>query len=111
MLTKEENDFLEYWELNRERQKKITKQFLLGIPIGLLFAIPIAVNFFSGWYKRARMVANTSDFNPLVLLIALLIIIGFIAIFSRRYQWEMNEQHYRELMVKKSGNNVEEEKE
>jgi hypothetical protein len=110
MLTKEESDFLEYWELNRERQKKIGKQFLLGIPIGLLFAIPIAVNFFSGWYKRAAMVANTSDFNPLVLLIALLIIIGFIAIFSKRYQWEMNEQHYRELLVKKSENSAENEK-
>jgi hypothetical protein len=110
MLTKDENDFLEYWELNRERQKKISKQFLLGIPIGLLFAIPIAVNFFSGWYKRAAMVANTSDFNPLVLLIALLIIVGFIAIFSKKYQWEMNEQRYRELMVKKSEKNTEGEK-
>ncbi len=103
MLTEDEKKFMEYWEKNRDKQKKVFRQFLLGIPLGLLFAIAIVINFSSGWYKRADMVANTQDFNPGVLIIALLIIIGFVAIFSKRHQWDMNEQHYRELKAKDQG--------
>jgi hypothetical protein len=100
MLSQQEKDFIKYWEQNRERQKKTFKQFLIGIPIGLLFAVPIFINFTSGWYKRAAMMSNTTDFNPLVLLIALLLIVAFIAIFSKKHQWDMKEQQYRELLAK-----------
>ena len=102
MLTQQEKDFIIYWEQNRQKQKKTFRQLLVGVPIGFLFAIPILINFFSGWYKRADMVANTNDFNPLVLIIALLLIIAFVAIFSKHHQWEMREQRYRELIAKQS---------
>jgi hypothetical protein len=105
MLTKEEEAFIRYWETNRDRQKKIFRQFLLGIPIGLLFVIPIAINFSSGWDKRADMEANSPDFNPIVLLIALLLIVGFTAIFWQRHKWDQNEQRYRELLIKQSAEN------
>ena len=72
---------MDYWEKNRDKQKRVVRQFLLGIPAGLLFVIPIVINFSSGWYKRAGMMTNTSDFNPGVLIVALLLITGFIAIF------------------------------
>lgn len=101
MLNEEEKAFIQYWEQNRDRQKKVFRQFLVGIPIGLLFAIPIVINFASGWYKRADMEAN-SDFNPMVLLIALLIIVAFVAIFSRRHKWDQYEQRYRELLARQS---------
>jgi hypothetical protein len=100
MLTEEESQFIVYWEKNRIRQKKITRQFLLGMPLGLLFILPILINFGSGWYKRAQMVANSSDFSPGTLMIALLLIFGFIAIFSRKHRWEMNEQRYLELKAR-----------
>jgi uncharacterized membrane protein len=102
VLTQQEKDFIDYWEQNRERQKRISRQFLIGIPMGLLFAVPICINFFSGWYKRAAMVRNTDDFNPLVIIIAMLIIIAFVAVFSKRHQWEMHEQKYRELISKRA---------
>ncbi len=101
MLTPEEKKFMEYWVKDRDRQKKLSRQLLLGIPIGMLFAIPILINFFSGWYQRADMEAHSNDFNPLVLIIALLLIGGFIAIFSKKYQWEMKEQYYKELEAKR----------
>jgi hypothetical protein len=97
MVSEEDKRFMEYWRQNRDKQRKVFRQFLLGIPVALLFTIPILVNFVSGWYKRAAMVANTQDFNPGVLLAALLLIVGFVAIFSRKLQWEKNEQRYREL--------------
>lgn len=102
MLSEDEKKFIIYWEENRDRQKRTFKQLLVGIPIGLLFAIPIVINFLSGWYKRAAMISNTQDFNPMVLLVALLLITGFIAIFSKKHQWDMREQHYRELLAKRS---------
>jgi hypothetical protein len=51
------------------------------------------------------MVANSGNFNPAVLAVALLLIAGFVAIFSKRLQWERNEQHYLEIKAKKSGKN------
>jgi len=101
MLSPEENRFIEYWEKNRARQKKTFKQLLIGIPFGMLLAIPISINFFSSWYKRAEMVRNSEDFNPVVLLVALLLIIGFVAIFSQKHKWDMREQKYLELLEKK----------
>jgi len=102
MLSDEDNRFLEYWEKNRDKQKKTFKQFLVGIPIGLLFAIPICISFFSGWDKQAAMVSNTPSFNPMILIVAMLIIIAFIAIFSKKHQWDIREQHYRELLAKQA---------
>ncbi|MHA4806938.1 hypothetical protein ACX0G9_02465 [Flavitalea flava] len=102
MLTPEEKAFLQYWKENRDRQKKIFRQFLVGIPIGLLFVIPIAINLFSGWDKRAEMEANSPRFNPLVLLIALLCIVCFTAIFYRQHRWDQYEQRYLELKARQS---------
>lgn len=101
MLSKEENDFIRYWETHRLRRKKTVQQFLLGIPAGLLIVIPIVVNLASGWYKRADMEANSQDFNPIVLLVALLLIVGFTAIFWQRHKWDQYEQRYRELLAKR----------
>ncbi|HEV2478308.1 MAG TPA: hypothetical protein VGS79_01540, partial [Puia sp.] len=41
------------------------------------------------------------DFNPGVLLVALLLIVGFTAIFWQRHRWDQFEQRYRELLVKR----------
>ncbi len=101
MLSEEEEAFIEYWKANRERQKKTIYQFIVGIPVALLFVIPIAINVFSGWYKRAAMMMHTGSFNPGVLLLALLLITVFIAIFSRKFRWDQNEQRYIELLAKK----------
>jgi formate hydrogenlyase subunit 3/multisubunit Na+/H+ antiporter MnhD subunit len=105
MLTQQEKDFIRYWAANRLRRKKVVTQFLLGIPIGLAFVIPIVINFVSGWYKRAQMEANSQDFNPIVLLVALLLIVGFTAIFYQRHQWDQYEQRYRELLAREAREN------
>jgi len=101
MLSKEENDFIQYWERNRLRQKKLFRQFLVGIPLGLLFVIPTVISFTSGWYKRADMEANSGEFNPMVLFVALLLIVAFTAIFYQRWKWDQYEQRYRELVIKR----------
>ena len=101
MLTKEETAFIDYWERNRLRRKKVVRQFLLGVPIGLLFAVPIVINLFSGWDKHADMEANNGEFDPRVLFVALLLIVGFTSIFWQRHKWDQYEQRYRELLARR----------
>ena len=100
MLTPKEEAFLEWWKANRERQKKLLYQLLVGLPFGLILGVVIIANFFSGWYKRAEMIANSS-FNPMVLYLAAVLIAVFFAVFSKKFQWDQQEQRYKELMFKK----------
>lgn len=99
MLSEEEKQFLQYWEVNRDKDKKAFRQLLIGLPLGLVFTLPILLNFMSGWYKRAAMIRNSS-FNPLVLIVAVILIVCFFAIFNKKHQWDIREQRYRELKVK-----------
>ena len=101
MLSEEEKNFVEYWENNRLRRKKFIRQLALGLPLGVGFVILIFINFFSGWYKRASMEINTEPSMFFVLLVAALLIVVFVAVFSARHKWEMNEQRYKELLSKK----------
>ena len=101
MLSEEEKSFVEYWENNRLRRRKFVWQLALGLPLGVGFVILIFINFFSGWYQRAGMLLNTETSMFLVLLVAALLIVVFVAVFSARHKWEMNEQRYKELMAKK----------
>lgn len=100
-LTEEERKFIAYWEKERLRQKKIFYQFWVGLPLGLLFALPILVNFLLGrfWYRRADAVGN-SQFNPMVLVVAVVGIAVFVAIFQKKFKWDQQEQRYQEFKAK-----------
>ena len=106
MLTSEEIKFIEYWEQNRVKQKRLVKQLIIGLPLGVLFAAMIFINFFSGWYKRADMIINTQPSVIPVLLIAIILIVIFISVFSVRHKWDINEQRYRELLSKKNDKTI-----
>ena len=101
MLTPREEQFIQYWQQNRDREKKLFRQLLIGLPSGMLLAIGIVASVVTGqWYRRADMVAN-SELNPNVLIIAVLVIVVFIAIFYKKFQWDQKEQLYKELLSKK----------
>lgn len=102
MLSAEEEKFLVYWKENREREKKFSRQLLAGLPWGLLIGAGIVTALFTGgWYVRATMEAN-SESNPFVIIIAVVGIAVFVGVFYKRHRWEMNEQHYDELLQKKN---------
>jgi membrane protein YdbS with pleckstrin-like domain len=100
MLTPDEEKFLVYWEANRTSESSLFKQLLPGLSFGLIMGVAILVSFVTGWYTRANMVANSQS-TPVVLIIALLIIAVFCSVFYKRHKWEMNEQHFVELKIKK----------
>ena len=100
MLTQEEKDFIEYWEKNRERRKKIPRQLFIGLPFAVVLVAAIFISSLSGWYKRAAMTINVNSSAVLILLLASLLIVAFIVIFSVRHRWDMDEQRYLELKAR-----------
>jgi ATP/ADP translocase len=100
MLTKEEKEFLIYWEANRLNKKRFLRQFSIGLPIGVLLVVAVFVNLLSGWYKKADMIIRSNSSILITILIALVGIATFFTIFSSRFKWEQNEQRYLELKAK-----------
>ena len=102
MLKEQEKAFIAYWEVNRLRKKKVLKQLSVGLPLAVVLVIAIFLNFFSGWYKRADMARSEEEPTLiLVLIVGALLIVIFMVIFSARHRWDMNEQHYKELLGRK----------
>ena len=102
MLTPDEEKYIAWWEIHRNRKKKYWRQLAIGLPVGTLIALAVFLNFFSGWYKRADMMIRSQSTLILVILVAALLIVLFMVIFSARHQWEMNEQRYREYVSRKN---------
>ena len=100
MLTTDEEKFVAYWKVARLAKKSFSRQLLRGLPIGMMMGIGILVCFESGWYTRANMVANSQS-TPYALIVAIVGIVVFCSIFFQRHQWEMKEQQYIELLIKK----------
>ncbi len=65
------------------------------------FSLPIIIIVFTGryWYVRADMEVNAS-LSPVLLIICVVLIAIFVAIFYKRHQWDMKEQQYKELKAK-----------
>lgn len=98
MLSAEEKEYMEWWELNRNREKKMLSQLTIGLPLGLAFGFPILLSvMFRGWYKNMPYVSGT---QLTIILIAVLLVVVFYGIFKMRFKWEMNEQRYLELQQK-----------
>lgn len=97
-LTPDERRFLDWWERDRVKYRKRSHQIWLGLPLGAAFSLPILINFLAGrfWYRRADAV-GASQFNPIVLIIAVALIAGFMGYISRRFRWEQYEERYHRL--------------
>jgi hypothetical protein len=99
MLTQKEKEFVEYWEIHREKEGRFVHQLLMGLPVGLCFGLPILVALiFRGWYKWMPYL-HTEDL--VVVMIAVSGIVLFYSIFRQRYLWDQKEQQYKELKAKK----------
>lgn len=103
-MNQEDLKFMEYWEACGESEKNSPKPLLMGFSSGLVFGVATLVSLFSGWDKRAGMVAN-SRLNMGLLLLIILAVAVFIAYFYRIYRWERNEEHYQSLLAKKKREN------
>ena len=101
MLTKQEEEFINYWEAARLKKKKSVWQFSVGLPLAVCIVLALFVNLVSGWYKRADMIIRSNASLLITIMLAAMGIVAFISYFSARHQWEQKEQQYQELLAKK----------
>lgn len=97
MLNTEEQEFVAYWEQNRSKTRHWTSHLKHGFFYGLIFALPILINYLSGWFTNIRIMLPGT---LLFISIAVTAVVFFFAIFYQRYRWERNEQLYEELKAK-----------
>ena len=100
MSISEEEKFMQYWQEKRLQPKLNPFFFLKGFAGGLIIGLLIFISLLAGWYKRANMDAS-NKLNPVVLLICILTIGIFIAIFYTYFKFEQNEQLYQEILKKR----------
>jgi glycopeptide antibiotics resistance protein len=98
-MSRADEDFIKYWETHRLQEKRWLVQIMVGLPLGLVFGLPILLSFLlRGWYKRMPFISN-SQF--MVIIMALIGIVVFYAIYRMKFKWELNEQRYNELIALK----------
>ncbi|MEO6329749.1 MAG: hypothetical protein ABIO55_12490 [Ginsengibacter sp.] len=98
MITDQEKLFIDYWHRNRDKQKRFFYQLLIGLPLGLVFALPILLSvIFHDWYKQMIFISGS---QVTVILFGVLGIAVFFALFRMKFKWEQNEQLYKELKYK-----------
>lgn len=90
-----------YWSVQRLKKKQFLSKLSIGLPLAVIIAVALIVNFLSGWYEKADMILRGQSSVIIVVLIAAIGIVVFITIFSARLKWEQNEQYYAELSHKK----------
>jgi branched-subunit amino acid permease len=104
MITGNDEEFIVYWESVREEYGKFMSKLLRGLPMAIVFTLPIFFSlifvfvFSPEWYTKISQQLNGSLF-PIIL--ALLVIIFFVSFMRMHFKWEMNEQLYNELINKK----------
>jgi len=104
MLTNDERLFCEYWEKNRDKEKKFMRQLATGIPIGLIFALPVLLAvIFHDWYKSMIYISQS---QLMVIMLGVLFVTLFFAVFRNKFKWENNEQLYKELKFKEKKDNA-----
>ena len=100
MLSDKELGFLQYWETNREEEARFISKVVRGLPMALMFGLPIILFiitvylFFPIWYSK---ISGTTQGSFIVIVVAVLIAVFFFSYFRMHFKWEMNEQLYLEL--------------
>ena len=103
MLSERDKQFLQSWEKERDGFSTISSKLLRGLPMAMLFSLPVILFifvvyiFFPDWYYK---ISQTSPGAFITVVIAVILCIVFFAYFRMHYKWEMNEQLYKELKSK-----------
>jgi cbb3-type cytochrome oxidase subunit 3 len=101
MLSQEEEKFLQYWEEQRQRKREFLKKFSIGLPMAALLAVAFFINFLSGWYGKADKELRRHSSLLITILVAVIVIVVFVSIFSVKHRWDRNEAEYHRLLLKK----------
>lgn len=106
MITQKESAFITHWEQVREAESRFSRKLLSGLPMALLFSLPIllsigGVRLFMGEFDM-RISKALQGSTIVVVLIAVLCIAFFFAYFRMHLRWEQNEQLYQSLKLRQN---------
>ncbi len=105
MYLQKEIDFMNHWEIVREKESRFMSKLLRGLPVALIFGLPIILSLIAvyilspEWYTK---ISNAASGVLGTLIIAVIITILFFSYFRMHFKWEMNEQLYQELKSRQS---------
>jgi hypothetical protein len=105
MISVKDEQFLQYWEKHRDAESRFSRKLTAGLPVAMLFGLPIILSviivrlFFPEWYVKLTGITQGIF---VTVIIAILILVFFYAYFRMQYKWEMNEQLFKELQIKKT---------
>jgi len=102
MLTKEDENFIQYWSAQRLNKKQFMRKASLGMPLATLIFFGLAVSLVAAWFSRKGNPV-LQDYSSIIITVMLagFGIVFFISYFSAQHKWDMNELHYQELVRKK----------
>lgn len=103
MLSKEDENFLKYWSEQRQKKKPFFGMASVGLRLGMLIAIGLALSIFAATYSRkANPVLENNSSLIITVMIAGLGIVLFLTYFTGQHKWDQNELHYQELLRKRN---------
>ncbi|RYZ00515.1 MAG: hypothetical protein EOO11_01285 [Chitinophagaceae bacterium] len=100
MLTAEEQAFVAYWAVQRDRRRTVASRISSGLPLGVGIVLVLFLSIATGWYQRATMVMRTHSSVILVIVLAAVGIVLFMSYFSAQHEWDQNEERYQVLLQK-----------
>ena len=101
MLTPEEEKFIAYWGGQRLQKKAFLRKLSFGLPLFAVLCIVFFASIVSGWYGKADKELRQHSSLVMVIIVALVGIGVFMAIFSAHHRWDLNESDYQSLLRKK----------
>jgi hypothetical protein len=97
-MNQSDQDFIKWWEKNRQSERAWYRFLSKGIGMGLMLSFPIILMvLFRGWYKRMPFVSGT---QLLLILTGCLLVAIFYALLKGRMKWEESETRYQQLIKK-----------
>lgn len=96
------------WSSVREKEARFLSKISSGLPMAMLFGLPIILSLIAVYYLSPDWYAKLSPAASGVLstlVIAVIIIILFFSYFRMHFLWEQNEQLYQELMARQKNEN------
>jgi hypothetical protein len=105
MISEKDKAFILFWEKNRMAQNTLASKIARGLPMAIIFVLPVILLvlsvwlFIPEWYIK---ISKTSSGMFATALFALFLVVLFYSFFRMQYKWEMNEQLYQELKAKET---------
>lgn len=119
MLSEKDEAFIKRWEAVRIHESSFKHKLLSGMPMALVFALPVLILFlvvkvfFPSWFatathRKTEIVVpeltehhmGLSAGDVIMAVVAVIALTFFFSYFRMHYKWENNEQLYRELLYK-----------